>query len=189
MPAGRRAGVEVWLGPAALVPARVDGLAVVEVVGSGGRGAGLPGGIRRDGLDVTVFELNIQLAEEAQFAAVEVGHAVPGEAPAVPAVAQGHSDHRGRLHQRRDVVAAEAEPPLVRAPARAQHVLTHGNPVDQGLVNAVGRGPQRGLGDCAVPLRQPELLAQERGAVEVFVGGDHGCLPGCRWHVVVFRSV
>ncbi len=186
--ANRRAGVELWLRPARLVPAGVDGLPVVKIVRGGGRRAGPPGGVRPDGLDITVLEHDVQLPEEAQLVPVEVGHAVPGQSPAVPAVAQGHSNDGGRLDQLRYVVAAVAEPPFVGAPAGAQDVLTHGNPVDEGLVDAERGGTERRLGHGSMSFCQPEFLAQERGAVELFIGGDHGCLPGCQGHVVVFRS-
>jgi hypothetical protein len=97
-------------------------------------------------------------------------------------------DVPGRGERFRDVwrpgepaaVAAVAQPPLVAAPPRAQHVLGDWIAIEVCLENPVCGGVQGGSGDRAMTVLQAELRAQQRCSVEVLIGGNGYCRPGER---------
>ena len=158
-------------------PPGVDGLTVVEVVGQHGRGPGRPGLVGHHPLDVAVGEGDLQLDEGPELGAVVVAAAVPAQPSPEPAVAQGEPQHRRGRQQRGHVVAAVAQPPLVGAPAGAQHVVGHRLAVEERFEDAVRGRVQVGRGDVAVAGLQLELATEERCPLEVRVGHDEGGRP------------
>jgi hypothetical protein len=175
--AGPRVGDEARKPPLVAAQPRVDGLPVVEVVRGGRRGTGRPRGIRADDLLVAVGEAHPQLGERAELLAVVLRAAGPREAAAVPAVAERDAHDGLGSDERGDVVLGVAHAPLVARPARREQVVGDGAPVDPGLADAERRKQERGPGDGAVAVIETHLAAQERGAREVVVGGDHARVP------------
>ena len=101
----------------------------------------------------------------------------PGEASAVPAIAQRETQYDRLLgvrpEQLGDVIAAIAQPPLVAGPARAQHVLPDLGTAEERLEDALSTRLQLRLDDRPVTGLQAELGAQQ-WRIPILGRADHG---------------
>ena len=94
--------------------------------------------------------------------AVEGARAREPEAAAVPPVADRDREHRCVVDQVGDVVDAVAEAPLVRAPARAEHVIANGVTVQPRLEDTPAADRKPSPSDRPMIGLERELLAEQR---------------------------
>jgi hypothetical protein len=163
--------------PRVVTPARVDGLAVVQVVRDHSARAGRPAPIRGDDLSGAVFEGDFQLSEHAEFFAVQAGPSRPAQSPTEPAVAQGHAEHVVGIDEAGDVIGRVAETPFVAAPAGRQKVIRDRAAVEPSRDDAEGGERERGAGYGPVTRLEREFAPQQWRAIEVFVGSNHSSVP------------
>jgi hypothetical protein len=157
-PEGLRAG----LVPVRLPPSGVDRLAVVKVVRDDIRATGGPHLVGDHELAMSVGEGDFELGDHPQLVAVECATAQERELAAVPPVSDRDGDDTAVLEERGYVVRAVAKPPLVRAPTRAEYVITDRTPVDRGFEDAEAADVEHRRLDLAVPAVYLYLRAEER---------------------------
>ena len=152
--------VEAGGGPARLLETRVVGLTVIDLGHQDRAGARLPPRVARDELLAPVLVRDSDLHQKAETLAVDIPASFPGQVPAVPAVAELHSDRVGSgLQERRDVVGLVLEALVVARPSRREELIADAPTVQVHLVEAVARHIGSGLRDRA---RELELAPQHR---------------------------
>src|SRR5215213_280832 len=105
----------------------------------------------------------------------------PAEPSAKPTIAQRNSEDRPGLEQRRYVITAVPQSPLVTGPARAEDVVRNGLAVQISLEYAMCSGVQGGPGDRPMTFLQHEFGTKQRCSIEIFVRGYGQCRP-CERH-------